>query len=221
VIAVIVPAHNEQRLLARCLRALTAAARNAEARGEAVEILVVLDSCTDESETIALAHGVHTLTVSARNVGFARRAGAEWMIGRGARWLACTDADSCVPADWLICQLAFAADAVCGTVHIHRWQARHSPALRARYAQHYRHAEGHRHIHGANLGMCVQAYLSAGGFPAVSVHEDVRMVAALEENGAHIVWTARNSVSTSSRQRARVSGGFGDFLTTLASSVPV
>ncbi|MGE8391618.1 MAG: glycosyltransferase [Pseudomonas sp.] len=214
-IAVIVPAHNEEQLLGRCLRALGRAARTVSALGEEVQIVVVLDSCCDASEAVARAHGVELLKVQARNVGQARRAGAALMLERGARWLAFTDADSCVPADWLLCQLAFAADAVCGTVHVDTWQAHQDAALRERYLAHYQAREGHRHIHGANLGICARAYEKVGGFQPLPLHEDVQLVNDLQQSGAHIVWTARNSVSTSSRKDCRVRGGFGDFLNNL------
>lgn len=216
-IGVIVPAHNEEQYLPACLRALGQAAQ-AEALGERVEIVVVLDQCSDASQAIALAHGVHTLQVTARNVGYARRAGASWMLERGARWLACTDADSCVPADWLVCQLDCAADAVCGTVHVEQWQAHQDAALQARYLAHYQAREDHRHIHGANLGICARAYQRVGGFRPVPLDEDVQLISDLELSGARIVWTARNSVSTSSRGDCRARGGFGDFLTTLAAT---
>lgn len=217
-IGVIIPAHNEEQYLPACLRALGQAAAQAEALGERVEIVVVLDQCSDASQAIALAHGVHTLQVTARNVGYARRAGASWMLERGARWLACTDADSCVPADWLVCQLDCAADAVCGTVHVEQWQAHQDAALQARYLAHYQAREDHRHIHGANLGICARAYQRVGGFRPVPLDEDVQLISDLELSGARIVWTARNSVSTSSRGDCRARGGFGDFLTTLAAT---
>lgn len=215
-IAVIVPAHNEEQHLPACLRALRQAANRAEDLGETVEVLVVLDQCSDASEAIAMAHGVHTLSVTARNVGFARRAGASWMLERGARWLACTDADSCVPADWLVCQLDCAADVVCGTVHVEHWQADQDAALQARYLAHYQAREDHRHVHGANLGICARAYQRVGGFQALALDEDVQLISDLQLSGARIVWTARNSVSTSSRGDCRARGGFGDFLTRLA-----
>ncbi|MDN7140116.1 glycosyltransferase [Pseudomonas sp. JQ170] len=219
-IAVIVPAHNEQHLLGPCLRALLRARRAVKALGEAVQIVVVLDDCSDASEQVARAHRVEVLKVRARNVGYARRTGAALMLERGARWLAFTDADSCVPVDWLVCQLDFAADAVCGTVHVAHWQAHQDAALRARYLAHYQAREGHGHIHGANLGVCARAYERAGGFQPLAVHEDVQLVGALTAIGAYIVWTARNSVSTSSRSDSRVSGGFGDFLKRQGEPVP-
>jgi glycosyltransferase involved in cell wall biosynthesis len=46
-IGVIVPAHNEEALLAPCLAALIEASRHADLAGEAVRIVVVLDACSD------------------------------------------------------------------------------------------------------------------------------------------------------------------------------
>lgn len=215
-IAVIIPAHDEAETLPRCLTAMGLAAGAAEAAGYRVEILVVLDRCSDGSAALARAFGVHTLEVDVRNVGRARRAGAALMLERGARWLACTDADSSVPADWLLCQLQFAADAVCGTVHVEQWLPEQDEALQARYLDGYRMREGHRHIHGANLGVCAQAYQRVGGFQPLALNEDVRLIEDLQACGATIVWTARNSVSTSPRLDPRARGGFGDYLKSLA-----
>ncbi|MDG9884192.1 glycosyltransferase [Pseudomonas sp. GD04058] len=214
-IAVIIPAHNEADTLHACLTTMRAAADTAASVGHRVEILVVLDCCTDASAAIARRFGVDTLEVEVRNVGQARRAGAELMLQRGAQWLACTDADSCVPADWLLCQLDFAADAVCGTVHIEQWQAEQDQALRERYLEHYQMREGHRHIHGANLGICARAYQRVGGFRPLALNEDVQLIEDLQACGATIVWTARNSVTTSSRMDSRARGGFGDYLRSL------
>jgi len=214
-IAVIIPAHNEAASLPNCLAAIHVAARAAEAAGHQVEILVVLDRCSDASAEVARSFAVQILEVDARNVGQARRAGAEHMLQRGARWLACTDADSCVPEGWLLCQLGFAADAVCGTVHITQWQPDQDQTLRERYLAHYQMREGHRHIHGANLGICARAYERVGGFRPLAAHEDVQLVNDLLACGAHIVWTAMNSVATSSRMDGRAREGFGDYLRSL------
>nr|WP_158458119.1 glycosyltransferase [Pseudomonas fluorescens] len=217
-IAVIIPAHNEARRLGRCLEAVKAAARHAEQAGHEVRILVVLDRCTDSSAAIARRHKVETLEVAAGNVGKARRAGAAWMLEQGAHWLACTDADSRVPPHWLMWQLECAADAVCGTVHIERWQPWQDAELRRRYRSGYQAREDHRHIHGANLGICARAYQRVGGFPPLAAHEDVHLVNALQAAGARIVWTARHSVATSSRGNCRAREGFGDYLKSLATA---
>ncbi|MBJ9975905.1 glycosyltransferase [Pseudomonas sp. S75] len=217
-IAIVIPAHNEARRLGRCLKSVRAAADAARATGQEVQILVVLDRCADSSARIAARHGVATLSLDAGNVGSARRAGAEAMLALGADWLACTDADSRVPVHWLLWQLQCGADAVCGTVHVDRWEPWQDAALRRLYRSRYDAREGHRHIHGANLGICAQAYRQVGGFQPLPAHEDVQLVNALQASGAHIAWTARNSVATSSRRDSRAREGFGDYLAQLAAS---
>ncbi len=214
-IGVFVPVHNEEALLASCLQALQAAGRHPGLLGEEVRIVAILDACEDRSASVAEQMGVRVLTSHEGNVGHARRLGAAWLLDQGARWLACTDADSQVPEDWLSCQLSFRADAVCGTVRVDDWHE-HSEAVRARYLQAYQQREQHRHIHGANLGISAAAYQRAGGFPPIVAHEDVALVEALEQQGACIAWTALNSVRTSARLCARASGGFSDYLKVLA-----
>ena len=86
-IAVVIPAHNEARRLGRCLRAVQAAALQAQQAGHQVEVLVVLDRCSDGSAAVARRFGVQVLTVDAGNVGMARRVGAAYMLERGAQWL--------------------------------------------------------------------------------------------------------------------------------------
>lgn len=219
-IAVIIPAHNEARRLGHCLKAVEVAVREAEQAGHEVRTLVVLDRCTDGSAAIARRLGAETLEVEAGNVGQARRAGAAWMLEQGARWLACTDADSRVPPHWLLWQLECEAEAVCGTVHIERWQPWQDASLRERYRRGYQAREDHRHIHGANLGICARAYQRVGGFPPLPAHEDVHLVKALQAAGARITWTARHSVATSSRGDCRAREGFGDYLKGLAGLGP-
>jgi thymidine phosphorylase len=73
--------------------------------------------------------------------------------------------------------------------------------MRTHYQQHYQNIEGHRHIHGANLGICAKAYVRAGAFQAMTAHEEVQLVSDLEESGVRIVWTARNCVAAISRQK--------------------
>lgn len=214
-IGVLVPAHNEAELLGACLASLQQAARHPELNEETVCILVVLDACTDGSEAVAHAAGVSVLRVEERNVGHARRAGAARLLELGARWLACTDADSSVDRDWLVRQLAFGAEAVCGTVRVEDWSPRVEP-VRLIYEDHYQSHEDHRHIHGANLGVCARAYQRAGGFRPLPADEDVHLVRDLERSGARIVWTHQTCVTTSARRDCRAHHGFGEFLDGLA-----
>jgi glycosyltransferase involved in cell wall biosynthesis len=210
-IGIVIPAHDEECLLESCLRAAMTAARHPALLGEPARVLVVLDACTDGSAAIAQRTGVESLAVNACNVGVARAAGASWMLAQGARWLAFSDADSRVAPDWLAAQLALGVDAVCGPVRVDDWSRHPARALDAWRAR-YRDADGHRHVHGANLGVSAHAYRCAGGFAPLACGEDVALVEMLGATGAVIAWSAAPRVVTSARLDARVRGGFGDTL---------
>lgn len=132
----------------------------------------------------------------------------------GVRWLAFTDADSVVAPDWLSAQLMQRTDAVCGTIEVRDW-GDHGEATRRRHQQTYHDADGHRHVHGANLGVSAAAYRQVGGFQPVNSSEDVALVNALHVNGASISWSAAPRVVTSARRQYRAPGGFGETLVRL------
>lgn len=215
-IGILIPAHNEEEWLDDCLLAALRAGGHPMLAGEPVEILVVLDSCTDRSAHIVSQYPVQALSIEARNVGQARAIGAQQLLERGARWISCSDADSRVAEDWLVAQLGLGTDAVCGTVTVDRWHDGFDEAAQIRYHRDYRACEGHRHIHGANLGVSAQAYVRAGGFEPLSCDEDVQLVRQLERSGASIAWSHRPQVITSARLDSRARGGFGDYLRQLA-----
>jgi len=230
-IGVAVPAHDEEACLGDCLAALLTAARDPALQGEAVEVLVVLDACGDGSGDVVEAWrtpfaqagvALGAIAVDARRVGAARAAGARALLERGARWLAFTDADTRVGPGWLAAQLALGADVVCGAVAVDDWSphAERAAALRAHFDGFYQDRDGHRHIHGANLGVSAAAYRAAGGFEAVSCHEDVLLVRALEGIGARFAWSASPRVFTSARTDARARGGFGDTLLRMLDGSP-
>ena len=214
-IGILIPAHNEQDLLAQCLQAALAAGRHPRLNGETVSVVLVLDSCSDRSAEIAAEFPIHVLHIQARNVGAARSLGAQWLLKQGARWIACTDADSLVAEDWLVAQLALNSDAVCGTVAVDDWGTLIDAPAQARYHAAYEACDGHRHIHGANLGISARAYRQSGGFEALSCHEDVQLVKRLQACGASIAWSHRPKVTTSARLDCRAAGGFGDYLKSL------
>ncbi len=220
-IGVVIPAHNECERLGDALAAVKEAARHPALNGEAVGVIVVLDSCTDGSDRIAEQHRVARLVLDVRNVGVARARGAELCIDVGARWLAFTDADTVVAPDWLAMQLAEEADAVCGCVTVDDWAmlGTDSERVRAHFDSRYMHADGHRHVHGANLGVSAEAYRRAGGFAPLACSEDVALVEALEAIGARIAWSAAPRVTTSARTDARARGGFGDTLLAMVAAL--
>jgi len=214
-IGIVIPAHNEEEMLADCLRAAHIAAAHPELRGEFVKIVVALDSCTDNSAEIVRGFGSHALTLDVRNVGKARAAGATALLDAGVRWLAFTDADSRVAPDWLVAQLALDAEAVCGPVTVDDWHL-HDQLTRDAFYRAYVNADGHRHVHGANLGVSALAYYRAGGFPPLECSEDVALVGLLVAMGARIAWSAAPRVVTSARIASKVRGGFGDTLMAMA-----
>ena len=219
-IGVVVPAHDEEDHIASCLAALGTAARCDRLLGEPVMVVVALDACTDATAAIARAHGAVIAVVNERNVGVARARGAELALAAGARWLAFTDADTLVSPDWIADQLAQRSDAVCGTIEVRDWSgwgARGAVLARGMAAT-YTDADGHRHIHGANLGVSATAYRRAGGFQALATSEDVALVESLRASGASIAWSAAPRVVTSARPRFRAPGGFGATLGRLAAA---
>jgi len=207
-IAVVIPAHNEAELAGECVASIQAAAKAPELDGERVLVVVVADSCSDDTARIAEAAGAIAIAVNCRNVGQARATGAARALDAGARWLAFTDADTVVARDWLAAQLRLQADAVCGTVAVDDWHD-YGERMRIHYARSYEDRDGHRHIHGANLGVCAHAYRRAGGFPPLQTSEDVALVNALIASGANVAWSAAPRVVTSARRNFRAPHGFG------------
>ena len=219
-LAVVVPAHNEEELLGRCLQALAVARDHARAALPALEvsITIVLDRCTDDSLRIVRGFGVGVHEVELGCVGAARRAGVE-VARRGQRivvpeemWTLHTDADSVVPADWLVQHHALSAqhDLVLGRVVPDPLEIDpHRGRLWDRL-----HPVGKASVHGANLGIRLSLYDQVGGFDSVPVHEDRHLVAAALQAGA--AWTVGTSVTTSARLRGRTPEGFASYLRDLA-----
>lgn len=160
------------------------------------------------------------IAVQARSVGAARRAGAAHLLASpraGDAWLATTDADSVVPADWFQRQLehrAAGADAVVGTVTVCDW-SEHPPSVPRLYLEHYHPVDGHRHVHGANLSLSADTYLAVGGFSALASDEDVILVDAVLAAERRVTWAADLPVTTSARRAGRAPAGFAAHLSEL------
>lgn len=221
-IGVVVPAHNEERLLSGCLTALRAAARSVSVP---VTIVVVLDDCTDASREVCRQCGVDSREIIARNVGTARAVGFQTLVGDepdpAGLWLASTDADSQVEPTWLRQQIDLAregADVVLGVVRLDHDST--APELRqafdADYQKHLFDDGNHSHVHGANLGLRASVYLRAGGFPHIPNHEDQRLVHRLcGTPGVIITRSQQLIVSTSARLEGRCDSGFAATLAPL------
>lgn len=219
---VVIPAHNEQDLLPRCLAGVRRAAGLA---GVPVYLVVVADACADQTAVVARAQGAAVVEAAARCVGAARRAGVSQVlrstcdVDPAAVWVATTDADTLVPRWWLSRQLRYADrgwKGVVGTVTVEDWGG-HPPGVQRLYTQRYRAwREHHPHVHGANLGFAADAYLAVGGFRALPTAEDHALVNDLAAAGFPLLRTTRIPVMTSARTRARAPRGFAWLLSTLA-----
>jgi glycosyltransferase involved in cell wall biosynthesis len=219
---VVVPAHNEETLLATCLTALREACR--AVRQVPVYLVVVADTCTDRTAATARACGARVISIHARRVGAARAAGMRELLRLTAGldpaevWLATTDADSVVPSGWLRRQLDYADqgwDLVLGTVAVADWDG-HPPQVPAAFAARYEFGDGpHPHVHGANLGIRASAYLAAGGFRPLRTAEDHALVAAATQAGGSVLQASDITVETSARRHGRAPHGFSQLLLTL------
>lgn len=216
-ISIVVPAHNEAMTIAKCLASVQNAIEQLPSTIKAYP-LVVLDSCTDDTQIFVKAAGVDYLCCDYHCVGQVRDIGIRHAIANGATWIACTDADSIVPMDWLIQQIEHIrhqpTDMVCGVVDVDSW-AHLTPKTRKDYIAHYQDRMEHHHIHGANLSFSSEAYLAVDGFAHLPCHEDVDLVKRFEDQGYAITWSNRVRVLTSTRLQARATEGFAAFLTNL------
>ncbi|GGV26399.1 glycosyl transferase [Streptomyces longisporoflavus] len=232
-LAVVVPAHDEERRISACLRSLRVAA--AHVAPLPVLIVVAADACTDATASLAAREGARVVETRCRNVGAARAAGIDHALERRAAagpdvWLAMTDADSTVPAAWLAHQIAWARrgyDAVLGTIRLAPDTA--GPLLVARHdAEYFRtrrlgksgRAWEHPHVHGANLGVSAAAYRRVGGFAPLPTGEDRDLAARLFATGHRIARTDRHPVRTSARLHGRAPGGLADLLAHLHPGAP-
>jgi glycosyltransferase involved in cell wall biosynthesis len=69
--SIIVPAHNEERFISKCLSSIVDASREIN---DEVEIMVVLNRCTDKTEEIAKQFGAVTINENAKNLSKIRNA---------------------------------------------------------------------------------------------------------------------------------------------------
>lgn len=227
-LAVVIPARDEEHLLARCLESVAASITNlgADPAVPQIRIIVVVDDSSDDTRDIASrAPGVEVLLSTVGKVGAARRLGVDHLlvteraaaVRRGSIWIACTDADSAVPLDWLRTQLGLArsgADLVLGTVRPDPGEL--AAGLLSAWRLRHRVGDGHPHVHGANLGIRADMYCEAGGFQSIAAHEDVLLAAAVRQIGGRVVSTGSSPVVTSGRASGRAPSGMSRYLQALS-----
>lgn len=226
---VVVPAHDEEERIGRCLEAL--AAQTELADGE-FEVIVVLDDCADGTEAAvaearrAAPFALHAIPGPGQGAGPARATGMDVgcarleSLGREDGLLASTDADSVVAADWLARQLdalAAGAEAIGGEVILDPAEAASLPpsVLAGREADLIARTEAaairgpaeHAHFSGASLGVTPRAYRLAGGMAWVAALEDQELEDRLAEAGVAIHRLRPVSVVTAARTEGRADRG--------------
>ena len=221
--AVLIPARDEEDLVVRCLSSVDAA-RLRLPTGVTSDVVLVSDSSNDGTVTQArriLGDSGIVVEATIGHVGGARALAAQVALERYAGpyelcWLANTDADCEVPGDWLVNQLAIAAKgfaAVAGIVDVDSF-TEHDPQVETRFRQTYLiHSDGtHPHVHGANIGVRADAYLSAGGWKNLATAEDHDLWNRLKHVGHNRFSDGSLQVMTSGRRRGRAPLGFATAL---------
>lgn len=94
-VSVVIPAHNEQKLIARTLKSL----KNQNYPKDRYEIIVVDNASTDKTAAIAAEWGAKVVFEAEKGVQHARQAG--FMAARG-EFIASTDADNILPKNWIL-----------------------------------------------------------------------------------------------------------------------
>lgn len=222
-IAVLIPARNEEILLPRCLRSVLEACCLLPIDVTA-DIVVVCDRSTDLTFGIAeemLSERGAVVTTEAGVVGHARALATQVALqrysGRTRRcWLVNTDADCSVPKSWLLDQLLLAEqgfEAVAGIVDVDSFEE-HEMGTEMRFRNRYIiHPDGsHPHVHGANLGIRADVYLSSGGWKGLATAEDHDLWNRLIKTATRRISTATVKVLTSGRRTGRAPHGFADAL---------
>jgi glycosyltransferase involved in cell wall biosynthesis len=222
-LCVLIPARDEEDMVSRCLRSVLEAKR-ALGRSATADIVLVVDNSTDRTLELARnlinRHGT-VLQASAGCVGTARCLAARLALARYSGpldqcWLANTDADSVVPADWLTRQLDLAQQGIqvlAGTVNVDSFEE-HGPDVSQRFRQSYEVARdgSHAHVHGANFAVRADMYVRAGGWGHLPTAEDHDLWTRLKALNAVTLSTNSIEIVTSGRRQGRAPHGFADAL---------
>lgn len=238
---VVVPARDEEDLIASCLLAL-ATQRGVEP--EEYEVLLVLDHCTDRTEArareIALERPnlrLHFLDGPAEGSGAARRVGMDaardrlLQMGRPEGLVACTDADSMVAQDWIAAQhhaVSEGARAIGGRIELaddgslpEGVRAEHAEQGLLRYERLLSDSDRpgkaeHWQFSGASLALTAQVYAEVGGLKPLTALEDEHLEGVLRHHGIPIERLLSVRVTTSPRLQGRAKRGLAHDLAAAA-----
>lgn len=118
-ISIVIPAHNEQDYIAKCLSSID---EQLMPHDISVEVIVVLNRCTDKTVQIAKAYGAIVVEEDAKNLSTIKNTGVHYA---SAEWVVVIDADSWMSTGVLaeICHHAQSPQCVGGGIRIkpERW----------------------------------------------------------------------------------------------------
>jgi len=237
-VLVAVPARNEERRIEGCLRAVLLAARRGRPAAR-THVVLGAHRCTDSTAATAQrlfrsapdVPGLVVVDARSETVGGVRAAAIAAGLAAGRldadradpaqTWIFSTDADSCVPPDWIAATLRQVHEsgsvAAVGLVRLESWAADDAAHLAyARILEAGSLPGGHSHVYGANLAVRLDAYLAVGGFEELPHGEDQALVGRLRRAGWPVLTTLHPVVRTSARMPGRAPHGLGDLLQTLA-----
>ncbi len=192
-LTVVIPAHDEARLIGATLQAL---GRALATLGRTAQVLVVDDASTDATAAIARQHGADVLHVQFRHIAATRNAGAAIADGD---WLLFVDADTHVDARVLGAALAALQAGACGggaAVLLQEPVRAYERAGARLFAWIFRAT---RIAPGCFVFCTRAAFEAVGGFdPTYFAAEDIAISRALARHGRFVI--LRQAVYTSPRK---------------------
>jgi glycosyltransferase involved in cell wall biosynthesis len=199
-ISFIIPAYNEERLLAATLAAIHAAGGES---AEPYEVVVADDASTDQTASIARQHGARVVTVAHRQIAATRNAGAKAATGD---ILIFVDADTLVNEKVVRAAIAAVREGAAGGGAAVAFDGRvplYARLLLPLLVLSFR-------VAGLAAGCFVfcsrQAFETAGGFnESYFGAEEIVFSSALKRQGRFVV--LKHSVMTSGRKLRAYSGG--------------
>jgi cellulose synthase/poly-beta-1,6-N-acetylglucosamine synthase-like glycosyltransferase len=222
-ICIIIPARNEEALLPRCLKSVICAGKALPSYCS-FDISLAIDSSEDNSLAIGtelVAKYGQVFEIEEGVVGKVRMQATDAALKRysGALeqcWLANTDADCEVPLHWLTYQLQQAitgVKAIAGIVAVDSF-IEHDEQVPERFRETYILNEDgtHPHMHGANMGIRADTYLSVGGWNNISTAEDHDLWNRLKASHDFVESDVKLCVLTSGRRVGRAPDGFAQAL---------
>ena len=199
VVSFVIPAHNEEPLLAATLLAIH---DSAAACGIEYEIIVADDASTDRTARVAANSGAHVVSVQHRQIGATRNSGARASIGEV---LVFVDADTLINKDVLRAALDTVASGAVGGGAAVRFDGRVPFYARALLPAMTALMRWMRLAAGCFVFCTRSAFEAAGGFDErLFGAEEIALSIALRKIGRFVI--VRQTVMTSGRKLRTYSG---------------